>query len=190
MREIKASQRLYNSSEFENMKNYFYAWAAILLATSSNLLAQNSKENTTQSSNGSFFEKVSLRKSFQSKNDKAEPAVFTYTNPRDKAESWLLNAAIGFNVLSQTQKVITLSPYFEYHRNTLIDKEQNNIQSGLALEWQLWQLKDSSTREWTPILITSTKYNKDLVKDVSSFQGNYALTFLFQRERKGCQILL
>ena len=78
-----------------------------------------------QNSENNIFEQITLRKSFQSKNDKAESAIVTFSKPKDKAESWLLNAAIGINILPNTAEVLTLSPYIEYHRNSLIDKEQN-----------------------------------------------------------------
>ncbi|TSE04004.1 hypothetical protein [Aquimarina algiphila] len=132
---------------------------------------------TAQENKGSFFNQVTLRKSFQSKNDKAEPAIITYSNPKEKEASWLINGAVGINVLPKTKKVLTLSPYIEYHRNTLIDKEQDNFQTGLALEWQT---SDISTNGWTPVLISSIKYNNDNIKDISSFQGNIYFTPLFK----------
>ncbi|QCX39418.1 hypothetical protein FF125_13590 [Aureibaculum algae] len=134
-----------------------------------------------QNSENNIFEQITLRKSFQSKNDKAEAAIVTFSKPKDKAESWLLNAAIGINILPNTTKVLTLSPYIEYHRNTLIDKEQNNLQTGLALEWQL---RDLSIKKWTPIFISSIKYNDDKIKKVSSFQGNYYFTPLLKGKGK------
>ncbi|NAS12284.1 hypothetical protein [Poritiphilus flavus] len=129
----------------------------------------------------SFFNRITLRKSFQSKNDKAEPAVVTYSNAENKEESWILNAAVGVSILNNIEEGLTLSPYLEYHRNTLVDKEQDNFQTGLATEWQL---RDMSRKKWTPILIASLKYNEDNTKDISSFQGNYYFTPLFKGKAK------
>ncbi|EZH75040.1 hypothetical protein ATO12_09950 [Aquimarina atlantica] len=133
------------------------------------------------SQGGNFLNRITLRKSFQSKNDKAKSANFTYTNPKNKSESWLLNAAIGVNVLNDSNEVVTLSPYIEYHKNTLVDKEQDNWQTGLALEWQT---RDISIKKWTPILISSLKYNEDEVKDISSFQGNLYVTAIAKGKAK------
>lgn len=128
-----------------------------------------------------FIDRFTLRQSFQSKNDKAEPAVFTFTKPKDKDESWLLNAAIGFNILKSSNAVLTLDPYFEYHKNTLIDKVQDNWQAGISSEWQS---RDLSQKKWSPIFITAMKYNEDQVKENTSFQGNIYFTPLFKGKAK------
>jgi hypothetical protein len=128
-----------------------------------------------------FFDRLTLRQSFQSKNDKAEPAVFTFTKPKDKDESWLLNAAIGFNLLKSGNSVLTLDPYFEYHKNTLIDKVQDNWQFGISSEWQSRNL---SQKKWSPIFIASIKYNEDQIKKNTSFQGNIYFTPLFKGKAK------
>lgn len=127
-----------------------------------------------------FWEKITVRKSFESKNSNAEPAQITYTKPKNKVDSWLLNAAIGFNILKEKKqnKVLTLSPYFEYHLNTLIEKEQDNWLTGFALELQIRDISANSNKKWTPILISSVKYNNDNIKDITSFQGNYYVTFI------------
>ncbi|TYP99232.1 hypothetical protein C7447_102554 [Tenacibaculum adriaticum] len=152
------------------MKNIIY-----LIAFSFFGYSLNAQDSNT------FFNQITLRKSFQSKNDKAEPAIITYSKPKNKNESWLLNAAIGINVLPNTTKALTLSPYIEYHKNTLIDKEQENFQTGLALEWQL---RNISTKKWTPVFISSLKYNEDKIKNISSFQGNYYFTPLLKGKAK------
>lgn len=128
-----------------------------------------------------FFDRLTLRHSFQSKNDKAEPAVFTYTKPKDKNDSWLLNAAIGFNILKSNNSILTIDPYFEYHKNTLIDKIQDNWQTGISSEWQS---RDLSLKKWSPIFITAIKYNEDQIKNNTSFQGNIYFTPLFKGKAK------
>lgn len=124
-----------------------------------------------------FMDNITLRQSFQSKNDKAEPAIFTYTNPEDKDESWLVNAAIGYNFICSSNLVLTVDPYIEFHKNTLVDKEQENWQAGVASEWQV---RDMSKKAWSPILIGAIKYNVDKVKENNSLQGNLYFTPLFK----------
>ncbi len=143
-----------------------------LLFSSSLIVSQE-----TDKINQSFWDNFTLRKSFTSANSKAKAAVITYTNPKDKKESWLLNAALGLNILTPKKEIIALSPYIEYHRNTLVDEEQNNWQTGLALEWQT---RDLVLKKWSPILIGSTKYNQDIKNEVNSLQGNLYATAIFK----------
>lgn len=131
---------------------------------------------TAQSQDG-LWERFTLRQSFQSRNAKAEPALFTFTKPTEKQASWLLNAAIGVNLLKPNNAVLSLDPYFEYHKNTLIDKEQDNWQLGLSSEWQNRNLKE---KQWSPIFITAIKYNEDNIHKNTSFQGNLYITPLFK----------
>ncbi|AKH95209.1 hypothetical protein [Elizabethkingia anophelis] len=126
-----------------------------------------------------FFDRFTLRKSFESKNDKAEPAAFTFTKPKDKDDSWLLNAALGYNLLANSSANLILDPYIEYHKNTLIDKIQDNWQAGVSSEWQS---NDMSRSNWSPIFITAVKYNEDKVKKNTSFQGNIYFTPLFKNK--------
>ena len=128
-----------------------------------------------------FIDRFTLRQSFQSKNDKAEAAVFTFAKPKHKEDSWLLNAAIGYNLLKYNESTLTLDPYLEYHKNTLIDKVQDNWQFGISSEWQS---RDLSQKKWSPIFITAIKYNDDKVKKNTSFQGNIYFTPLFKGKAK------
>lgn len=125
-----------------------------------------------------FIDRFTLRQSFQSKNDKAEPALITYTKPKDKEASWLLNAAIGYDLLKKTELILIINPYFEYHKNTLVDKEQENWQTGISAEWQI--IRDFSKYNWSPIIISSVKYNEDKIKNLKSFQGNIYFTPIFK----------
>ncbi|HSI76514.1 MAG TPA: hypothetical protein VK957_11475 [Lunatimonas sp.] len=131
---------------------------------------------TARSQDG-FLDRFTLRQSFQSRNARAEPAIFTFTKPREKEASWLLNAAIGYNLLKNSTSDLTLNPYVEYHKNTLIDRMQDNWQAGVSSEWQS---RDLSQKPWTPIFITALKYNEDKIKNNTSFQGNLYFTPLFK----------
>lgn len=72
-----------------------------------------------------------------------------------------------------------MDPYIEYHKNTLIDKTQDNWQAGVSSEWQS---NDMSRSSWSPIFITAVKYNEDKVKKNTSFQGNIYFTPLFKNK--------
>jgi hypothetical protein len=128
-------------------------------------------------SQDAFLDRFTLRQSFQSRNARAEPAVFTFTKPKERAESWLLNAAIGYNLLKSSNEVLMLNSYFEYHKNTLIDRHQDNWQVGFSSEWQS---RDFTRKQWSPIFITAIKYNEDQIKNNTSLQGNVYVTPLFK----------
>lgn len=131
----------------------------------------------TARSQDSFLDRLTLRQSFQSRNARAEPSIFTFTKPKEKQASWLLNAAIGVNLLKSSNAVLTLDPYFEYHKNTLIDRVQDNWQVGISSEWQS---RDFTQKQWSLIFITAIKYNEDKIKNNTSFQGNLYFTPLFK----------
>ena len=126
---------------------------------------------------GSFFDKLTIRKSFDSKNDKAEAAIFTYTHPKENPESWLLDVALGYDLTTTCKEILTIDPFFEIHRNTLTDKKQYTYQSGLSLEWQI---KNMVNKKWSPILIFTPKYSSDQLKMSDSFKSNLYFTPLFK----------
>lgn len=130
-----------------------------------------------------FFDRFTLRQSFQSTKEKAESAVVTFTQPKDSVSSWLLNAAVGFNFLADTRLIMTLEPFIEFHKNTLVAKKQDNWQTGLAFEWQVNQFKVGSKKVWSPIILWSEKYNNDRVEKNESIQGNIYVTLL--RKKRG-----
>jgi len=123
-----------------------------------------------------FFKNITLRQSFQSKNDKAEPASFTFTNPKDGESSFLINTALGINLFPYNEN-LTFSPFIEYHRNTLIDKEQFTYSGGAFFEWVAIKITGKEIK-WVPILIASAKYNNDRKKDIESFMGNIYVAIL------------
>ena len=134
----------------------------------------------------SFFDKITLRKSFDSKGDRAEPASITLSKPQDAIASWATNMAIGYEVLTGTKRILTLDPFVEFHKNTLISKKQDNWHAGFALEWQTSKFEINSKR-WSPILIASTRYNADNVKSNRIFQGSIYFTYLQKKKGTGFQ---
>lgn len=114
---------------------------------------------------------ITLVKSFQSKIDKTEPSIISFTNPKDKDASFLINAALGYDItnlfLDRNDKLIKIYPFVEYNRNTLIDKTQHQVQSGLTLEWIL-----NSDKKFIPVLLSDLKYVNDYKKEVESVQAS------------------
>lgn len=114
-----------------------------------------------------------LVKSFQSNQDKLKPAVISFTIPNKKESSLLINAALGIDVVpllfDETKELISLFPYIEYNRNTMIDKDQNQLSSGLYFEWIL----ESEKSKFMPVITSTVKYSNDYVSKIESLQGEF-----------------
>lgn len=130
-----------------------------------------------QSASDPWYKRISLRQSFDSKTDKARPASITYTNPDDGDESWLINIAVGLDLTPDSEEIIIINPYMEFHRNSLVDKEQYNWQAGVFAEWQT---QDIFEKKWSPVLIGAVRFNDDRIGNVSSLQTNVYFTPLFR----------
>lgn len=124
-----------------------------------------------------WYKNITLRQSFDSKTDKAKPANITYTNPDDGDESWLVNIALGYDLTPDSEEIIIINPYIEYHRNSLVDKEQYNWETGVFAEWQT---QDIFTKKWSPVLIGAVRYNDDRIGGVQSLMSNLYFTPLFR----------
>ncbi|HEY5536594.1 MAG TPA: hypothetical protein VIL99_16875 [Ignavibacteria bacterium] len=112
-----------------------------------------------------------LVKSFQSNQDQSKPAIVSFTIPEDKESSYLVNAAFGVDIsglfLDRNTKLVKLYPNIEYNRNTLVNKKQNQLSSGLAFEWIIL-----TGSKFIPTFTSSAKYSNDYIKKIESFQGD------------------
>ncbi|MDI9877975.1 hypothetical protein [Flectobacillus longus] len=139
------------------------------------VLSSISAHFSTQAQN-KVVDRFTIRKSFQTKEDWAKPAVITFTKPQEKSASWLLDMAIGYSAYHHPQGTLSVIPYMELHRNTLIDKPQSVWIGGVATEWRMNSLEH---KKWSPILVQSFKFMEDKVKQNASFQSNFYLTPVF-----------
>jgi hypothetical protein len=159
------------------MKTYYLIPVILLLAYTAKVQGQNGLAN-----------RITLRKSFKSSNARAEAAAFTFNKPKESPASWAADAAIGiqlFNALfKRSPLIMTLNPYIEYHKNTLVDKEQDSREAGIATQWQTNALPLRGPG-FSPIFILSEKYNEDRVKGNYSMRGNLYFTPLFPRKDSG-----
>jgi hypothetical protein len=60
-----------------------------------------------------------------------------FTKPQEKSASWLLDMAIGYSAYHHPKGTLSVIPYMELHRNTLIDKPQSVWIGGVATEWRM-----------------------------------------------------
>jgi len=112
----------------------------------------------------------SLVRSFQSNSGVLKPALVSFTIPDEKENSFLINAAVGIDISSlffdRDKKLVKIYPNIEYNRNTLIDKDQDQLNLGLAFKYIVL---NSST--FIPTFTSSAKYSNDYIKEIKSFQG-------------------
>jgi len=132
--------------------------------------------------------KIKLRKSFQSEDSKPEAAMISYTKPKNRSESFLIDAALGLQLVGSPN--LSANVFCEYHRNTLVEKSQNAIQSGVALEWYTnseFNTDDAEENSHTTIINWTTKYSDDIIQKIESIQSTGELTILLTKaNRKGC----
>lgn len=106
-----------------------------------------------------------VRQSFESTDLKQEPAAVLLTLPYRTSASYAVDGGVAIEHESERSfaKIIA-----EYHRNTLIDDEQNNGQIGVGYERYLRKFDFSSNY----ILTGSAKY----VRDVEASKGSFLHT--------------
>lgn len=126
-----------------------------------------------------FIERFTVRKSFQSKADLAAPAHITFSQPKEKSASWMVDAALGYSLLNHHNTLMSVMPFVEYHRNTLIDKAQNHWQVGISSEWQINNL---SQKSWSPVFVYALRYSSNQIQQHRAFQGNVYVTPIFKKK--------
>jgi hypothetical protein len=127
---------------------------------------------------------IQVRQSFQSADTKPEPALFTYTKPKNKDESYLVDAAIGISHSFNPRNTLTI--FGEYHRNTLSDEQQNTIQAGLSYELftnnQYGIAPGTRAANGSTTVITvNGKYSDNKIKEIRSLQLSGEITRLYVR---------
>ncbi len=85
-----------------------------------------------------FLNKIEIKKSFDSKTDKAKPAILSFTIPTGSKNYFTINGGVAYRisrmVTGPVSKKIKLDIFSVYNRNNQIKKEQNNFKGGFSLE--------------------------------------------------------
>ncbi|MFC6099097.1 hypothetical protein [Olivibacter domesticus] len=117
----------------------------------------------------SFFDRVELRQSFNTPDGKNAPVQFQMTFPKNKDHSFLIDGGIAYSLEQWGDGKI----FGEYHRNTLVEKEQHNWQAGFA---SVWYAKAKRNQAGTTInrwfFSPTLKYIMDKVDTVHSLALN------------------
>jgi len=108
------------------------------------LISETTSAQSSSDLSSKFWDNIKIRKSFESEDDKANPASTSLTIPQDGKSSYLINGAISYSLFkvwnySENRKDLkmTFAPVFTLNKNTMIDKEQNNYKAGITQNWKL-----------------------------------------------------
>lgn len=134
-------------------------FAALLATVAGSAMAQDK----------TLIKNLQLRSSFDESAKKPSPAQFVFTIPKGKDNSWLVDAGLAYKVAATT--TFTSKITAEYHKNTLIDKEQENFSGGYS---GVWLQKGVDLQQ---IVTTGAKYVHDWEESSHSLAvtGNYSL---------------
>jgi hypothetical protein len=117
--------------------------------------------------------RFSVRQSFQGKIEKEEAAYLTIVQPVGKEDSYNYSFAIGYALFPKT---LNITPFFEWQRNSLSEKKQNVILSGMEAQIPILP---KNIKNPTPFIIAKANYKNDQVKSTESLQGNVYATIAF-----------
>jgi hypothetical protein len=119
---------------------------------------------------------IMIRKSFQSTDEKGEPASLLATFPNNgRSPSFAINGGIGYNYELGPRSFIKGNA--EYNRNTLIEKEQNNSLVSAGFEYYLRPFTRTingkvQNNNFIPVLNSDLSY----VRDIKTDKGSLLLT--------------
>lgn len=103
------------------------------------------------------------------------------TFSKEKENFYQVDIAFRLNVVPEDLlSRVEIGPFFEHHRNTQIDKEQDVLKAGASLDINFGDL---SKQSWIPVLMGKANYMADGVKNSDSFQGNVIVTALFRGKK-------
>jgi hypothetical protein len=113
--------------------------------------------------------RLQLRNTFDESGKKPSAAQLLFTFPKgDKANSWLVDAGLAYTVKQTstfTGKITT-----EFHKNNLVDKEQENLSGGFS---GVWLQKNVKLQQ---LVTTGAKYVRDWQNQshALAITGNYS----------------
>jgi hypothetical protein len=104
------------------------------------------------------------------------PAQFNVTFPKSKGASFLINIGAAYDIPAPF-KHSDFSVTGEYHRNSLTDSAQNNLQLGVSLTSRIW---NHDHQKLTVFLVMDPKYSWDGIEKTNSAESNFLLTPKFK----------
>lgn len=120
-----------------------------------------------------WFANLKIGQSMATSEQTALPAQFSITMPQHRPASYLVNVGISSDLgFSNTNRLISLVA--EFHRNTLTDSVQNNLQIGIKGSFDFGYSTDN-TSYW--IFILDPQYILDQVAKTHSIASDFLLSW-------------
>jgi hypothetical protein len=121
-----------------------------------------------------FWDKIEIKKSFDSKTDKAKPAILSITVPTGSKNYFTINGGVAYRISKLTtgvvSKKIKLDVFSVYNRNNQIKKIQNNFKAGFSLEKKVvFNDKDLIPRNFKFQANFSNEFNRNWIDTTNSF---------------------
>ncbi|SIT20191.1 hypothetical protein SAMN05421786_108213 [Chryseobacterium ureilyticum] len=144
-----------------------------VLMLCNSLQAQEEPEEK-KTSESAFWKHILISESMETAEKKEKPAQFMLTFPKNAPSSWLINLGVGYKWDSSETGISKIM--LEYHKNTLTEKKQDNLQVGYGLVEKL-----------TPNASSALYINADgrYVYDAVGTKNSLASTVLFSWYKRG-----
>jgi len=113
-------------------------------------ITSNANAQTTTQKDSAWFKNLKIGQSMATSEQQALPAQFNITFPQHAPATYLINLGISADLGFSNPKFIAALTA-EYHRNTLTDSMQNNLQLGIKLTKRFSYSADGNT-SWFLIL--------------------------------------
>ncbi len=115
------------------MKNIFFLCCLLGLQVANGQGNQNTVEITRDTlavaeDKDTFWDKVTISESMETSEQIAEPAQFQFTFPKDGTESYVINLGASYRLNARSRFISRIKT--EFHKNTLLEKEQENLDLG------------------------------------------------------------
>lgn len=117
-------------------------------------------------------QRLKVRQSMETAELREEPAQFQVTAPVGEKASFLFNGGLSYRVNSSAAPGFLSKAIVEYHRNTALDKEQNNLSAGYG-----YTLKLGTFGTTDVFSAGDLKYIYDRVDSTHSVGGNILFTW-------------
>lgn len=130
-----------------------------------------------------FSKKVKIGQSMETSDQRAEPAQFQLTVPEKDKASYLINVGMSVNLdfikpLNSNNYISKLK--LEYHKNSLTDKKQDNLEIGYQGTYNFASTTNDNTLFF---LLVDPKYNYDKIASTSSVASNVLFSWLTENSK-------
>ncbi|TGD59513.1 hypothetical protein [Flavobacterium humi] len=125
-----------------------------------------------------FLKRIAISESMETYEQIGEPAQLQFTFPKDKQESYVINLGVSYQLNkpenTEVEERWKTKVKAEFHKNTLLEKEQENLEAGYQGQWRFSKVPDST--KTMLYVIFDPKYAYDGIENRSSLVSNMMFT--------------